>query len=240
LIEAAGGVALSLPLFEIASVADPASAAAQLEQARAAQRWIFSSSNAVHYAAELAALPWPPTAAVGPATAAALEALGLCDVLYPQTGDGAAALLAHPVFAVVEGQQIALIAGEQPLPELETVLRARAAQVECIAVYRRRPVLHSPDAVAAAIAQADIAILPSAEALEQLLSLTPVGTQSILLSLQLALPSPRVVEKARSLGFRRMPLLPQRVSDASYLDVLRQHCNPGGQDRPSLIVHDRS
>ncbi|GAC1629533.1 MAG: hypothetical protein NVS9B10_20840 [Nevskia sp.] len=224
LIQAAGGTAESLPLLAIVPVADPAAAAARLARARAAQRWIFSSTNAVNHAAALAAQPWPTCAAVGAATAAALEALGLDDVLCPASGDGAEALLALPVFAQVEGRHIVLISGEQPLPLLETRLRERGARVELIAVYRRAPVAQAPERIARSLARADLAIVPSAEALQQLLHLTPAGSRAVLLDLQLALPSPRVVEKARELGFRRTPLLPQRVSDAAYLDVVRQHC----------------
>lgn len=235
MIEAAGGRARSLPLLEIAEVADPAAAAARLAAARGADRWIFSSTNAVRHAAALQPPPWPAAAAVGEATAAALEALGLRAVLRPEAGDGAAALLAHPALADVAGQRIALIAGEQPLPDLERCLRARGAVVDSIAVYRRLPVAHAPQAVAEAIADSDIAIVPSAEALRQLARLTPPEARAALLALRLALPSPRVVETARELGFRHTPLMPQRVSDAAYLDLLRGHC-AAAPDQPSRIA----
>ncbi len=225
MIESAGGVALRLPLLAIAKVADPAAASTRLDACRDWDRWIFSSANAVHYAAALAAKPWPPVAAVGAVTAAALRALGHADVLAPEQGDGGAALLAHPLFREVSGRRLLLIAGENPMPELETALVARGATVELIAVYRRVPIGHSEDEVAGLLARADFAVVSSAEALMQLARLTPPAAQNRLRALQLVVPSRRVVEKARELGFARTPLLPQRVTDAAYLDVLRRHLN---------------
>lgn len=223
LIEGEGGRAYGLPLIEIVPVADPAGAAARLEAARGAALWIFSSRNAVEHAAALAPPPWPPVAAVGEATAAALEALGLREVLRPDHGDGAVALLAQPRLADVAGEAITLVSGERPLPELATQLAARGARVDSIAVYRRQPVAQAPARVADAVRGCDVAIVPSAEALCQLVAATPAEAQSALRALQLALPSPRVIETAQELGFRQTPLMPRRVSDAAYLDVLRRH-----------------
>lgn len=229
---AAGAEARALPLLEIAAVADPSAARAALRAGLAARRWIFSSTNAVQHAAALLPPPWPPVAAVGPATAAALQRLGCADVLQPVAGDGAAALLAHPALQALRGDSFLLVSGEQPLAELALRLPERGAVVDSVAVYRRVPVVHAPEAVSAALAWATAAIVPSGEALDQLVRLTPAGAQAALLELQLALPSARVVEIARRHGFRRAPLLPQRVSDSDYVEALRQSQNPGGQDRP--------
>jgi uroporphyrinogen-III synthase len=231
LIESAGGVALRLPLQAIAPVAEPAIAAAQLEACHDWNWWLFSSTNAVQEAAQLLPLPWPRVAAVGAVTAAALRALGITEVLAPNSGDGARALLAHPVFSEVRGQRFALIAGENPLPELAETLAARGAIVASIAVYRRLLVPYPIAEVARMLTQAQIAIVPSGEALMQLFTLVPAHLRSLLLRLQLAVPSPRVVEKALQLGFGRTPLLPQRVTDAAYLEVLQLYCNAGEQDR---------
>lgn len=230
---AAGAEARALPLLEIAPVADPAAARAALQAGRAATRWIFSSTNAVQHAAALLPPPWPPVAAVGPVTAAALAELGCSEVLQPAVGDGAAALLAHGALQSLRGETVLLVSGEQPLAELALRLPERGAEVSSIAVYRRVPVAHAPEAVTAALAWATVAVVPSGEALDQLVRLTPAAARAALLDLQLALPSARVVEIARRHGFRRPPLLPQRVSDAAYVEALRQFQNSGGQDRPS-------
>ena len=80
---------------------------------------------------------------------------------------------------------------------------------------------HPPTELEAALSVAEVAIVSSNEALSQLVRLTPAELRPRLLALQLALPSARVVEKARELGFTRTPLLPARVADAAYLELLQ-------------------
>jgi uroporphyrinogen-III synthase len=223
LIEAAGGRAIRLPLFAIAAVADPAEVAAVLAAHRDAARWLFTSTNAVHHAAALCPPPWPALAAVGAVTAAALNRLTGCAVVAPLAGDGAAALLAHPALAEVGGQRLLIVTGEGTLPILGDGLAVSGARVRVLPVYRRVAVEHGPEAVAAAIAAADIALVPSAESLLRLVALTPAAARAALLRLPLALPSPRVLETARSCGFSHEPLLPTRVDDAAWLDTLWRH-----------------
>lgn len=223
LIEADGGRALRLPLFAIEPVADPAAAAAVLAAATAFDRWLFTSANAVDHAARLCARPWPALAAVGAATATALTTLTGCPVLTPPAGDGAAALLAHPVLQRGDGQRALIVTGEQTLPILEDGLAARGMAVTVLPVYRRVPIEHRPAVIAALLQAADIAVIPSGEALRQLSVLTPPEARARLAALQLAVPSPRVIETARTLGFSAEPLLPERVSDVAYLEVLRRH-----------------
>jgi len=67
-----------------------------------------------------------------------------------------------------------------------------------------------------------VAIVSSAEALANLVRLTPSAVRPLLLPLQLVLPSQRVVEKAREAGFTQPPLLPARVSDAAYVELLER------------------
>lgn len=223
LIEAAGGRALRLPLFAVEPVADRDAAAAALATASAFDYWLFTSTNAVDHAARLCPQPWPTLAAVGAVTAAALTTLTGQTVLTPPTGDGAAALLAHPSLQQGQGRRALIVTGEQTLPILEAGLGARGMAVTVLPVYRRVAVDHPPAAVAALLQQADIAVIPSGEALQRLCALTPPEARARLTALQLAVPSPRVIETARTLGFSAEPLLPARVSDAAYLDVLRRH-----------------
>jgi uroporphyrinogen-III synthase len=222
LLQQAGAEVLRLPLLAVEPVADPAAAAAALRAAHDWDCWIFTSTNAVHAARRLDPDGnWPALAAAGAATAAALRRAGHDEVVTPLHGDGSAGLLDDPYFAAVGGQRILVVSGEDTLPDLAEGLRARGAEVEVVAVYRRRPVPHEPAAVAAAVDGADVAIVSSGEALAQLRRLTPADRRERLLGLQLALPSPRVVEKARQAGFRQPPLLPTRVSDTAYVELLQ-------------------
>jgi uroporphyrinogen-III synthase len=221
LIEQAGGVAVRLPLLAAAPVANPAAAAAHLDAARDDDIWIFTSANAVRFAAALDSGRWPRTlAAAGKATAAALREAGRSAVFAPAAGDGTPGLLADPAFAAVRGRPMLIVTGESSLPDLAAGLRNRGALVEQLAVYRRVPVGQPQAAVAAALDRCDAAIVTSAEVLAQLWSQTPAASRPRLLRLQLALPSPRVVEEARKFGFERPPLLPARVSDAAFVELL--------------------
>jgi uroporphyrinogen-III synthase len=222
LLQQAGASVRRLPLLAIEPAADEAALAARLRQARGWDHWIFTSANAAHQAARLDAGPWPPLAAAGAATAVALADAGHAGALVPAGLDGAAGLLADARFAAPAGQRILIVTGDNTLPQLAEGLRARGAKVEVLAVYRRVPVAHAPQAVAEAIAASQVAIVSSGEALAHLLHLTPAAAHGRLLSLQLALPSPRMIEKAREAGFTQTPLLPARVSDAAYVELLER------------------
>jgi uroporphyrinogen-III synthase len=218
----AGALVELLPLLSIAPVADAAAVRSWLEAAHAWDYWIFTSANAVRYAALLDKGPWPRPAAAGAATAAALAEAGHPAVTAPDRQDGAAGLLADPRFANCAGRRILIVTGENTLPELAEGLAQRGAQVQSVAVYRRVPVQHEPSRVAAAITASDAAIISSAEALGHLLHLTPSAVRPLLFNLQLALPSARVVEKARQAGFSLAPLVPARVTDAAYVELLER------------------
>ncbi len=225
LIEADGGRALPLPLFAIEALDAEAMAAARavLDDARSADLWLFTSRNAVDQAARLCSLPWPTLAAVGEATAAALRQHSGQPVLTPPAGDGAAALLTHPALQHGSGRQALIVTGERTLPILEQGLVARGMTVRVLPVYRRVAIDHPSAAIAAWLRAADVAVIPSGEALHRLQALTPPEARPQLAGLQLAVPSPRVLETARLLGFTAEPLLPERVSDLAYLEVLRRH-----------------
>ncbi len=173
-----------LPLLAIEPVADEAGVAARLRQAHGWDHWIFTSANAAHQAARLDAGPWPPLAAAGAATAVALAGAGHAGALVPAGLDGAAGLLADARFAAPAGQRILIVTGDNTLPQLAEGLRARGAKVEVLAVYRRVPVPHAPQAVADAIAASRVAIVSSGEALAHLLQVpTPPAARTRLLSL---------------------------------------------------------
>jgi uroporphyrinogen-III synthase len=226
LIQAAGGRALRLPLLSIQ--ARPASEiAAGVRAARADELWIFTSANAARTAAPQLAGRWPAQVlAAGAATAAALCEQGCHGVVAPADSRGSESLLALPALREIAGRRVRLFTGDNALPRLKEALRARGALVEELAVYRRVPVAHPPVTVRAMLDQTDVAIVSSAEALEHLVRLTPAPSRARLWALQLALPSARVVEKARALGFAKTPWVPARVTDAAYVELLSNSVRP--------------
>lgn len=223
-IEAAGGHAQRLPLLSLEGPADPAAATALLSDGCAADAWIFTSPNAVSWAARLHppdGIPdWPGVlAAAGWGTARALFALGRNEIQVPPQ-DGAAGLLQLPLLRNIDGRRLLIVCGERPLSLLAEGLRARGVEPDIVEVYRRLPLLHSRHQVMQALSAVAAVIVSSGESLRQLHGLTPPDARSRLFDLQLAVPSARVLELARQLGFRRTPLVPERVGDEGFAQAL--------------------
>ncbi|MGH8506468.1 MAG: uroporphyrinogen-III C-methyltransferase [Stenotrophobium sp.] len=224
MIEARGGKALRLPLLSIEPVTS-AAVERQLHAARGDDWWIFTSTNAVQQARKLLPADWPAQlAAVGAATAAALETAGR-DITTPQGAYSSEALLALPQFQAVSGQHILLVTGEGGLEVLAPALRERGATVEVAVVYRRLPLPYDGAHVAAQLDDCDAIIITSAAALEHLLRITPEDVRGVLLARPLIVPGARVRDLAVERGFRS-PLMPEKMSDAAIIHTLEQAPRP--------------
>ncbi|SEQ52639.1 uroporphyrinogen-III synthase [Solimonas aquatica] len=221
LLQARGAEVRRLPLQSIEAVRQPAAAARQLREAHGARAWIFTSVNAVEFAAQLDAGPWPQSIAIGAATAVALEARGQLPLL-PEDAFSSEGVLALPLLQAVAGQRLLIVTGEKSRQLMAETLRARGAQVELAAVYRRVALPHTPERVRAALQDCDAVLLTSGEALQQLLALCDEAARALLCQARLVVPSQRVVEQARTLGCQGPLLLPEQVSDAAYLHCLEQ------------------
>ncbi len=221
LLQAQGAEVRRLPLLAI----EPARAAPPLlqlfDEARDAQAWIFTSRNAVRCARRLDAGRWPQRLyAVGAATAAALDELGLSATIPTGLYSGES-LLGHPSLLQPAGQRFLLVTGADGLGTIAAGLRERGATVSVAEVYRRQPVAHAPAQVVEALRGSAAILLTSGEALRHLLALTPEAVRELLLRHKLVLPSARVVEQALESGFES-PLVPEQVSDAAYLRCLER------------------
>lgn len=214
MIEAEGGTAIRLPLLAIEPRANPADVKHKLAQPQ--DLWIFTSTNAVRYALPLLAAPLPERiAAIGAATAAALAAAGAANASVPVAGASSAALLAMPEFAELQGRRVLIVTGEEGLTALEDELNARGATVTRAEVYRRIALPYPPDSVSAALRRSDVLIVTSGQALDHLLRLTPEDSRKALLKKPLVVPSARMLEKARDLGFAQPARVVDPVSDAA-------------------------
>lgn len=221
LLEAQGAEAARLPLFAIEASGDDDTTRAVLQAHRDDAGWIFTSANAVRYAAEIdeREADWPPLFAVGGATAAALANAGHPGAISPEQQASSETLLQLPQLHDVAGKKYLIVTGEDGRELIASELRARGAQVDALSLYRRKPVEHDEMRVEAEIAMADVIVITSGETLERLWAITPEALRSTLLGLQLVVPSARVLEKARSLGFNA-PLLPETVSDDAIVRCL--------------------
>lgn len=221
LIEARGASAVRLPLLSIAPVTHAGAVARRMEAACGFDGWIFTSTNAVQHAREIWKREWPvPLTAIGPATAAALEAGGQISIA-PVATYSSEALLELPQFQNVAGKKFLIVTGEDGLAVLAPELRARGAEVEMAEVYRRVSLPYDEERVVSALRGTAVIIITSGGALEHLLQLTPEPSRPGLLKKLLIVPSVRMIEKAVAMGFRAVQA-PQRMSDIALIELIEQ------------------
>ena len=230
-LEQHGAEAVRLPLFVIEPAGDVQEQSRLMAELREAEAWIFTSANAVRHAAERDGGPWPMCYAVGSATADALRDLGRGPVSQPAQGSTSEALLDMPALREVGGSQILIVTGEGGRDLLASTLASRGANVDTLTLYRRRPIEYGSTRIIAEVELADASILTSGEALQRLWELTPEPSRRALLMQQLVLPSERVREQARELGFAGA-LVPSVVSDDAIVDCLIQWRQSATTDAP--------
>ncbi len=223
LIERAGGQALALPMLEIVPATDQQRVREVLKQVERSDFVVFTSVNAVEHALLAGGARWPQgTACIGAATAQAIERAGLPPPLKPAEDYSSEGLLALAELQNLQGRRAVLITGEGGREMLVESLRARGAEVIRADVYRRIPAVQSPDAVRAALTQADCAVITSGETLERLVDAAPEDLRTHLLALPLVVPSQRVLQMARVCGFAAAIGVPQPMSDAGIVRALAE------------------
>ncbi len=147
-LAALGAEPILLPMIEIAPMDDYAPLDAALGRLGEYHWLIFTSANAVAVFWARLAGPLPATtrlAAVGPATARALEKRGATAAVIPE--EYVAESLAAEL-GTVAGQHILLPHAELAREVLADELRQRGATVDEIAVYRTLPAAPDPQGVA--------------------------------------------------------------------------------------------
>jgi len=220
-LESEGATPRLLPLIAIRPVADARAATALLHAHQQAAAWLFTSVNAVKAAAML--LPprsWQaPVFAVGQATAKALGALGHRAQRPPPQAIHSEGLLSLPALQDVAGQRLLIVTGEGGRDGLKGPLEARGASVAVATVYTRVPLPHPPETVAAILEGVSDLVVTSGESLVALDRMLPREQAASLRALPLVLPSRRVENMARLLGFSA-PVVAATVSDEDFVDAL--------------------
>lgn len=221
-IEQAGGHAFRQPLLAIEAPSDPVAARSGLAAAEDADDAIFTSTNAVAGAWRLQPDFAPPRrlAAIGRATAVALETASRRAVTKPEQGYTSEDLLALPDFAEPAGRRVAVITGENGRGHIQSELAERDAVVDEVAVYRRSRVPLERPRLRALLEESDAIIITSGEALSHLAAITPNELLPTLHAQQLVVPSARVLKLAASLGFKLAPLQPDRLEEPDLVDKL--------------------
>lgn len=138
LLEMQGATTLRLPAVEIKAFGNRRDIAAKLGALEEFDLIVFTSSNAVRFGAPLLDQKRDLTlAAIGPATARALNQAGYHVAVQPQEGFDSQNLLKHPRLEHPAGRRILLIKGSNGRPFLEQELARRGAQVLTADVYQR-------------------------------------------------------------------------------------------------------
>ena len=218
---------LSLPLFEIAACGDDDAHRARLGEAQSWDGWIFTSANAAHRVIALgpAAGAWPDLYAIGEATARVLAEAGRAPVRLPAHGSTSEDLLALPSLRNVSNCRLLVCTGESGRDALAPELQRRGASVDRLDLYRRIAVEHSEARVRDLAGRCDAVICSSGEGLTRLHALMPEDLRSRLARRLLVVPSQRVLEIARHLGFTEVRT-PLKTSDEALVDCLVQPASP--------------
>jgi uroporphyrinogen-III synthase len=149
LLEAQGASTLRLPAVEIKPLGDRRALAAQLGDLEHFDVIIFSSANAVRFGVSFLDQRRGLTlAALGPATARALNQAGYRVAIHPEDSIDTEGLLKHPQLERVAGQRILMVKGGDGRELLRQELSQRGATVVIADVYERAPANPSASALA--------------------------------------------------------------------------------------------
>lgn len=203
----AGAECVAYPTLEIERLALDTETREEVA-AHAPWDWaIYTSVNAVDVAFdELPDHSSRRTAAIGRATARALEARGIAVELRPEAANSEG-LLALPSLQAVSGQRVLLVKGAGGRDLLAETLHARGALVRALEVYRRTvasPSAATQSTLRATLARTDtrrVVAVTSSEVLTALLQLAGAGQAAALRAATLLLPGVRVASVAAAAGW---------------------------------------
>ena len=226
LIEADGGAAVPYPALVIKPRPDRAAVRAAVGPADRYDLVIYVSANAVRFGADfLDQRRDVPVAAVGQATAAALNSAGYRVSLMPSEGADSESLLAMPQLAHMAGQRVLIVRGSGGRELLAEVLTARGAQVQYAEVYTREPA-HPSAELQAEIErlwrQGGISVYAatSVELLEALVGIVTQRCRELMDSTALVTGSRRVAEAASRLGLGSPLVIADSPDDAALIGAL--------------------
>jgi uroporphyrinogen-III synthase len=138
LFEVEGAAVTRFPAIEIQPLADTRTWAARLKPLGDFDLIIFASANAVRYGAALLEQQRDlPLAAIGPATARALNQAGYRVSIQPHEGFDSESLLRHPKLNSIAGRRVLLVKGQGGRELLQRELQRRGAALTLAEVYRR-------------------------------------------------------------------------------------------------------
>ena len=226
LLETQGAHTLRLPAVEITSMGDWRDPAARLGAIEDFDVIIFTSANAVRFGASLLEQNHDlALAAMGPATARALNDAGYRVAVQPEGKFDSESLLLHPRLEHPEGRRVLIIKGSNGRAFLEQELERRGAQVTAADVYQRLP--SAPGrAVLAAVLDVFVAgalQVITATSLEIAANLLAMATPELRHEFERAqwlVPGERVAGAVRALGLTAPLLLAASAEDHDLVAAL--------------------
>jgi len=226
LIEAEGGAAVRYPAIVIKPRPDRAAVRAAIGPADRYDLVVFVSANAVRYGADILDQRSDlPVAAIGQATAAALNAAGYRVSLVPDEGSDSEALLAMPQLADMSGQRVLIVRGSGGRNLLQEVMSGRGALVQHAEVYTREaayPSMERKAEVETLWRQGGISVYTatSVELLEALVGIVTPRCRELMHSTALVTGSGRVADTASRLGIGSPILLADSPDDSALVGAL--------------------
>ena len=219
-LEQIGASVLALPLVEIAPIKDASALDAAFARVESYDWLVFTSANGVAGVRErLAGKSLPEgtrVAAVGPATAEAVRALGVEAEFVP---DRFAAEEIAAGLGPVQGLRILLPQADIASPGLAVELRSRGAIVDAVAAYRTIAIEPSRNDMVELERGVDAIVLASGSAARSLV-LSLVGR--IAESAVIVCIGPKTAEAAREVGLR-VSLVADEASAEGIIDALTSH-----------------
>jgi uroporphyrinogen-III synthase len=187
---------------------------------------IFVSANAVRFGGDLIGQRRDlKIAAIGRATAQALNAAGLRVSIIPKGGSDSEALLASPELQHMAGQRVLIVRGRGGRELLGDTLAARGAEVVYAEVYERQPA-HPSRETLAEIEElwrhggVDVYTATSGELLEALVGLVTPRCRELMDSTALLTGASRVADRAARLGLGSPVILAEAPDDEALVEAL--------------------
>jgi uroporphyrinogen-III synthase len=227
MIENSGGKAVRFPVIEILPGRDQKPVKQLISRLDHFDIAIFISTNAVRFALPMlhgqGSRPQRlQIAAIGSATAVALEQSGWDADLLPESTFNSEALLAMPQFQNVSGRNIIIFRGEGGRELLGDTLVKRGAQVEYANVYRRALPDLDKKKLLQPWMQADnrAVIVTSREGLDNLITLLDAEARKRLRQTPIVVISERMLDKTHEHGIQAPVVIAKQASDEAILEAL--------------------
>ena len=213
LLESAGARVIRLPTLDIKPTLEIDDLKRRLGAGEPVDLIIFTSANAVRFGGPLLDRRQElKLAAIGPATARALESLGLHVAVTPVGGFDTEHLLRHPELSRLDGRRILLVKGVGGRRQLQEQLEQRGANVTVADVYQRERISHGSATVAAvgahfAAGEIHVVTATSVEIAASLFELATPALRRSFDEVHWLVPGARVAAALRERGLTA-PILP--------------------------------